>query len=323
LPISTKYQNCPIKDYKENLDMRKTKALRKILRDNDIVVAPGAYDPLSAKVIESAGFPVIYVGGYACSAAYLGEPDLGLMSFAEVVDNIRRICKSVKVPVIADADNGYGNALNVIRTVHAFEEAGTAGIHIEDQVSPKKCGHIAGKQVVPSEEMIQKLRAAIHARTDPDFLIIARTDARAVTGFDDAVKRCHDYASAGADMVFVDAPQSIEEIEILGKAFKVPILFNAAITGKSPTISISKARVLGFKLMIYPIELLMACCNLVKEMLGQMWERDGFEFMIDRMVKFNEFNQFIGMRRYQKLEKKFIQEASEIIKSVKGGDIDE
>lgn len=303
--------------------MSKTKALRQILKDNDIVVAPGAYDPLSAKLIESAGFPVVYIGGYASSAAYLGEPDLGLMSFAEVVDNIRRTCRTVKVPVIADADNGYGNAINVVRTVRAFEEIGTAGLHIEDQVSPKKCGHIAGKQVVPTEEMVQKIRAAIHARNDSDFLIIARTDARAVTGFDDAVKRCHAYAAAGADMLFVDAPQSIKEIEIIGKAFRVPILFNAAITGKGPTISVSKARDLGFKLMIYPIELLMACCKLIKEMLDQMRERDGFEFMIDRMVKFNKFNEFIGMKRYQKLETKFIQEASEIIESVKGGDIGE
>jgi 2,3-dimethylmalate lyase len=285
--------------------MSKASRLRNLLKDYEIVVAPGAYDPLSAKIIESMGFSLVYVGGYASSAAYLGEPDLGLMSFAEVIDNLRRINTAIDTPVIADADNAYGNAINAIRTMRSFEEAGIAGLHIEDQVSPKKCGHLEGKQVVPLEEMVQKIKALVYARTDPDFLIIARTDARAVTGFDDAITRCHAYAAAGADMLFFEAPRSIKELEVIGKAFKVPVLFNAARTGKSPMITISQARDLGFKVMIYPIELLMACCHLMRDMLSKLKENDGFEFSADRMMPFKDFNEFIGLSKYIHLERKF------------------
>jgi 2,3-dimethylmalate lyase len=285
--------------------MSKASRLRGLLKDNEIIVAPGAYDPLSAKIIESMGFPLVYVGGYASSAAYLGEPDLGLMCFAEVIDNLRRINMAVDTPVIADADDGYGNVINVIRTMRSFEEAGIAGLHIEDQVSPKKCGHLEGKQVVSLDEMVQKIKALVHARTDPDFLIIARTDARAVTGFDDAIRRCHAYAAAGADMLFFEAPRSTKELEVIGKAFKVPVLFNAARTGKSPMITISQARDLGFKVMIYPIELLMACCYSMRDMLSRLEENDGFEFGSDRMLSFKDFNEFIGISRYTQLEQKF------------------
>jgi 2,3-dimethylmalate lyase len=201
-------------------------------------------------------------------------------------------------------------AINVIRTMRCFEDAGIAGLHIEDQVSPKKCGHMEGKQVVSSDEMVQKIKALVYARMDPDFLIIARTDARAVTGFDDAIRRGHAYAAAGADMLFIEAPQTIKELESIGKAFKVPVLFNAARTGKSPIITISQARDFGFKVMSYPIELLMACCFSMREMLSKLEENDGFEFGSDRMISFKDFNEFIGISQYRQLEQKFRKEAS-------------
>lgn len=293
--------------------MRKTKQLRKLIEENEILVAPGAYDPLSAKIIETAGFPLIYMGGFACSAVYLGEPDLGLMSFAEMVDHLGRSARSVKVPIIADADNGYGNAINVVRTVRAYEDAGLAGLHIEDQIMPKRCGHMEGKQIIPVEEMVQKIRAAINSRRDHDFFIIARTDARAVTGFEDAVNRLHAYALAGADMLFLDGPESMEELKTIGSSFQKPVLFNAAITGKSPVITISQARKMGFKLMVYPIELLMAGLFLSRDMLGQLYEKDGFEFMAGRMVSFKEFNKFIGLEKYRELEQQFTSESREVL----------
>jgi 2-methylisocitrate lyase-like PEP mutase family enzyme len=194
------------------------------------VTAPGAYDALSARIVEAAGFPAVYMTGYGSSAALLGQPDVGLLSMAEMVENARRIVQAVSVPVIADADTGYGNALNVARTLRAYEAAGVAGIHIEDQVAPKKCGHMAGKQVIPAEEMVQKLRAAVEARRDPDFLIIARTDARAVNGLADALMRGECYRDAGADMLFVEAPESEAEVEQIARRF----VCRCSTTGRSP-----------------------------------------------------------------------------------------
>src|SRR5690348_4293416 len=188
------------------------RALRSLLAKPEPVLAPGAYDALSARLIEAAGFPAVYMTGFGTSASHLGRPDVGLMTMAEMVDHARRIVQAVGVPVIADADTGYGNPINVIRTVRAYENAGVAGIHIEDQVAPKRCGHMEGKQVIPAEDMVHKVRAAVAAKSSPDFLLIARTDARAVEGFQAALDRVRRYRDAGADAIFFEAPQSEAEI---------------------------------------------------------------------------------------------------------------
>ena len=194
--------------------MSKAKELRELLKKDQIIMAPGAYDAWSARLIEKAGFPVVYMTGYGVSASVLGRPDIGLISMQEMAEAAKNICSCTRVPVIADADNGYGNTLNVIRTVTEYELAGVAGIQLEDQVMPKRCGHMEGKQVISKEEMVAKIRAAVYARRDPDTVIIARTDAIAVNGYDDAIDRATAYREAGADVIFIEAMQNQEQVEL-------------------------------------------------------------------------------------------------------------
>lgn len=203
--------------------------LRDLLAGSGLVVAPGAYDALSARLIEDAGYPAVYMTGFGTAASLLGRPDIGLLSGNEMIDHARRITGCVAVPVIADADTGYGNPINVIRTVRDYERAGVAGIHLEDQVMPKRCGHLSGKVLVPVGDMAAKVRAAVAARTDPDFVVIARTDARSVEGLDAALDRAGRYLDAGADVLFIEAPEDEEEIDRISRTFAgVPLLFNWA-----------------------------------------------------------------------------------------------
>ncbi|HEX3724575.1 MAG TPA: isocitrate lyase/PEP mutase family protein, partial [Nitrolancea sp.] len=212
---------------------------RSLLAHPTTVVAPGAFDALSARLIEAAGFPVVYMTGFGVAASLLGRPDVGLTTMSEMVDSARRIVQAVSIPVIADADTGYGNARNLIRTIREYEAAGVAAIQIEDQVFPKRCGHMNGKQVVPIEEMAGKIAAAVAARRSPDMAIIARTDARAVEGMESAVSRARRYYQEGADMLFVEAPQSLQEIEeVAMRLSDVPLLFNWAEGGKTPPVSL-------------------------------------------------------------------------------------
>jgi len=225
--------------------------LRALLRQDGMVIAPGAYDCISARVIEQAGFPAVYMTG-AGTAATLGYPDFGLVTMSEMADNAGRLAAAVKVPVIADADTGYGNELNVTRTVREYEKRGVAGLHIEDQGFPKKCGHLDDKTVIPLDEYIAKVRAAAAARTDPDFLLIARTDSRAVIGFEEAVTRMNAALAAGADMAFLEAPQTKEEVEAVPRLVKGPCLLNVVSGGKTPVLDLAYAQGLGFKLAILP-----------------------------------------------------------------------
>ena len=214
--------------------MRTTTRLRQMLQAPGLIVAPGAYDGFSARLIEAAGFAAVYMTGAGTAASHLGQPDLGLATMTEMATHARHLASCVSLPLIADADTGYGNALNVVRTVREYERAGVAGLHLEDQVAPKKCGHIAGKQVIPAREFADKIRAAAEYRTDPDFVIIARTDARAVTGLDDAIERGNLYAEAGADVIFVEAPQSEDEIHRVAREVKAPLLANMVQGGRLP-----------------------------------------------------------------------------------------
>ena len=233
--------------------MRATTALRSMLNAPGIIVAPGAYDGLSARLVEAAGFRCVYMTGAGTAASHIGEPDLGLATLTEMVDNARHIAACVSLPVIADADTGYGNPLNVVRTVREYERAGIAGCHLEDQVAPKKCGHIAGKQVIPAKEFALKIRAAVENRTDPDFVVIARTDARAVTGLDDAIERGNLYREAGADVIFVEAPQTEDEIQRVAREVKAPLLMNQVPSGRTPRVKTAELERMGFKIVIHPI----------------------------------------------------------------------
>lgn len=249
--------------------------LRELLAGSDLVVAPGAYDALSAQLVEAAGFPAVYLTGFGTTASLLGRPDVGLLTMTEMVQAAGRIRSAVEVPVIADADTGYGNALNVIRTVREYEAAGVAAIHLEDQVAPKRCGHLEGKRVVPAATMVDRVRAAVAARSDPDFVLIARTDARAVEGLDAAIDRARRYRDAGADVLFVEALQSEAEIERVAETFRdVPLLFNWAEGGKTPPLGRERLRELGFRLVICPISTLLAATEAMRSVLARI-ARDG------------------------------------------------
>jgi len=273
-----------------------------------MVLAPGCYDALGARLIEEAGFPAAYMTGFGSAASHLGRPDVGLMSLTEMVDNAHRIAGAVDIPVIADADTGYGNSINVIRTVREYEAAGVSAIHLEDQVMPKRCGHMEGKVVVPAGEMAAKIAAAVAARRSPDFLIIARTDARAVEGLDAALSRARVYRDAGADMLFVEAPQTEAEIETVARAFPdVPLLFNYAEGGKTPAVSHAFLRDLGFKLMIFPLTVLLAATGAIRSALARV-KADGTPVeLVPSLVGFGEFLEFIGLPEIRELESRFAE----------------
>ena len=279
--------------------------LRELLAAPAPLVAPGAYDALSARLVEQAGFDAVYMTGFGTTASLIGRPDVGLLSGAEMVDNARRIAAAVDVPVIADADTGYGNALNVVRTVQLYEQAGVAGIQLEDQVMPKKCGHMSGKVLVPTEEMAGKVRAAAAARRDPDLVLIARTDAVAVSGVDDALERARAYADAGADLLFVEAPTSEADIErIAGELAGVaPLVFNWAEGGRTPPLSLARMTELGFALVIYPIGTLLAATAGIRSLLATL-RRDGIP-SLDGLPAFEEFTDLIGLPEVQDLERRF------------------
>ena len=249
--------------------MAQASGFRDLLKRNGMVVAPGAYDCITAKLIEQAGFAAVYMTG-AGTAATLGYPDFGLVTMSEMVANAGRIAAAVDLPVIADADTGYGNELNVFRTVREFERSGVTGIHIEDQEFPKKCGHLEGKQVIPREDYLAKIRAAIAARRDKDFAIIARTDSRAVAGFDEAIARANGSLAAGADMAFVEAPQTLEEVAAVPRLVKGPCLLNVVRGGKTPDLDLRDAEVMGYKLAIVPGLLIKSVVGICDQMLAEL-----------------------------------------------------
>jgi 2-methylisocitrate lyase-like PEP mutase family enzyme len=281
-----------------------------MLAGSEPVLAPGAYDALTARLVEQAGYEAVYMTGFGTAASLLGRPDIGLLSFSEMVDNARRIVRAVGVPVIADADDGYGNPINIIRTVQEYEAAGVSAIHIEDQVSPKKCGHMEGKQVIEASEMVEKVRAAVEARQSEDFVLIARTDARAVEGMDGALERARLYREAGADVLFVEAPQSEGEVAAVAEVFPdVPLLFNWVESGKTPPVPLERLKELGFRLIIFPVSTLLAATRSIREILAQMRvEGSPISVMEDRLLPLGEFIDFIGLPEIRDLEERFADE---------------
>jgi 2-methylisocitrate lyase-like PEP mutase family enzyme len=272
-------------------------------------VCLGAHDAVTAKLAEQAGAPAIYVSGFVASAIVAGQPDFGVLTQTEMFEHIRRICRVATVPVFADADTGYGGPLDAQRTIELWEEAGASVLHLEDQAMPKKCGHFAGKELIPAEEMQQKLRAMLEARRDPDFFVVARTDAMGVTDLDDAIKRLTSYAAVGADGLYVDAPRSIDQLQEIARRLKPlgkPLLFNMVRSGKSPYLSLREVHDLGFDYAICPIEPMLAMHKAVKEMLETFMSSGcTTNAVADKLTPFEEFNDFIGLREVAERSKRF------------------
>lgn len=282
--------------------------LRAELKRPGIVMVPGVYDVISALLVQSMGFKAAYVSGAAVTAS-LGLPDLGLITMDEMVRVVRYIASSVDIPLIVDIDTGYGEALNVVRAVVEFERAGAAGVQIEDQVLPKKCGHLSGKHVVPPDEMAKKIKAAAEARRNPDFVIVARTDARGVTGLEDAIERAQLYLEAGADVIFPEALESEAEFAEFARRIKAPLLANMTEFGKSPLIPAKRLEELGYKFVIYPVTLLRVALGAMREALRTISELGTQEPLLSKMMTRKELYELIGYYDYEKFDSRI----SEII----------
>ena len=287
--------------------MRVTTRLRNLLAGRELIVAPGAYDALSARLIAQAGFSAVYMTGFGTAASVLGQPDVGLLTMSEMVSRAAALADVAgDRPLIADADTGYGNPINVRRTIREYERAGVAAVHIEDQVWPKKCGHMEGKQVIPQNEMVQKIRAAVDARLDPDFVIIARTDANAVNGFEDALRRGQAYREAGADVIFIEAPRSMAELTAITQTFSgVPLLYNWAESGKTPLLPLDEIHTLGFKLVIFPVSLLFAAAYATLGLLDALKQGQTPTALGGQTVTFSQFTDHVGLPTIQALERRY------------------
>ncbi len=277
---------------------------RSLLQDNAILLAPGAFDGLSARLIEKAGFAVVYATGGGIARS-MGLPDLGLLSFTEVLQRVREIVRATSLPVIADADTGYGNAVNMIRTVREFEETGVAAFHIEDQVFPKRCGHYEGQSVISAEEMVGKIEAAVHARQDPRTVIIARTDACSAFGLDEAISRARAFLDAGADSIFIEAPKSSQDVETIGREIKAPLIFNMTEGGKSPMVPIHRLQELGYKIVLFPSDLQRAFIGAAQKILAA--RKDGKLGLLEGMSAFKDRDVLVGLQTYLDFEKRYVR----------------
>ncbi len=276
-----------------------------MLKEKKPLIIPGVYDAIGAKIAEKAGFNAMFQTGYGTSATLFGMPDYGFISSAETVDNARRICRAVSVPVIVDADTGYGNALSVWKLVKELESAGASGIFLEDQRWPKRCGHMQGKEVVSQEEYAEKLGAAIDARSNKNFIIVARTDARATEGLDAAIERGLYNKKLGADAIFVEAPKSIQEMKKIGKAIKAPLVANMIEGGATPLISASALNKMGFKIILYPLSVLFANTFATINILKELKKTGTTKKLRSRLVNFDQFNDLVELQKFRKLEKRY------------------
>jgi 2,3-dimethylmalate lyase len=271
------------------------RTLRELVGQRNGLVVPGAFDGVSARLVERAGFPAVYMTGFGASASRLGLPDLGYAGLAEMADHARNLAAAVEIPLIADADTGYGNALGVRRTVQAYEAAGVAALHIEDQVAPKRCGHLSGHQIVSTGEFTGKIRAAVEARRDPDLMIIARTDAISAVGLDEALRRGEAAVGAGADVLFVEAPRDEAQVERVARAFDVPLLYNYAAGGRSPLLPFAQLRALGYAIIILPVDTLLVATKAMAAYLAALRTRDDARALGEQAMSFTEFNTLIGV----------------------------
>lgn len=266
---------------------------------------PGVYDTLSAKICQRVGFPMGFVSGYSVAATAIGQPDLGLLTQTEMIDRARRICMSVEIPILVDADTGYGNPLNVYRTVDELIQAGAAGCFLEDQMWPKRCGHMRGKRLIPREEYLQKIRAAVDARGSRDFFIVARTDALAVEGLEEAVARVTAARELGADASFIEAPNSLEELTEIGRRAPAPVVANMIEGGKTPVLSTNELTALGFQLILYPLAGLFAATRAIERIYHKLRTDQGTEGEEAQMVSFQHFNDLIGVEELYRLAERY------------------
>jgi 2-methylisocitrate lyase-like PEP mutase family enzyme len=286
--------------------MNSRQTLRQLLKRDRLLVAPGCFDGLSARLVEEAGFAAAYLSGGAVARS-MGIPDIGLVTLSETIDRAAQVVAAVKIPIIADADTGYGNAVNLVRTVREFERTGVAAIHIEDQITPKRCGHLDGKEVIPLAEMEKKLQAALATRTDADFCIIARTDARGVHGFDDAISRGRAFARLGVDAIFVEAPQSEEELAQIPRLIPaVPILVNVFKGGKTPMLPMGRLEKMGYRIAIYPSETQRAAIHAMRRALETLKREGTTEPIDDSLITFKERDRVVGLDDWQKIEREYL-----------------
>jgi len=285
--------------------MTQAQKIRAALSAKGVLVMPGIYDCLSARIATRAGFEVIFITGYSLSASLLGEPDFGLLTQSEMLQAAQRICNVTPLPVIVDADTGYGNAINVIRTVKELIHAGAGGLFLEDQVWPKRCGHMKGKEVVPLDEYLRKLHAAIDARAENDLYIVARTDARQALGLEEAIRRGVAFKEAGADAVFIEAPQSKEEMRAIARSVPGPLVANMIERGVTPTMGPEELKELGFQLIVWPLSPIYACAQALKDVYSSLRRAGTTAEMIDRLISFDEFHEIIGLNEKYALDAKY------------------
>ena len=282
-----------------------TTKFRALIERPGMLCTLGAHDVLSAVVIEQAGFETVFMGGFGTSASLYGLPDLSFLGMTEMVDAARRMAHRVTIPVVADADTGHGDLHNVMRSVREFEGAGVAGIILEDQVFPKRCGHFGDKQVIDASEMILKFKAAVKERHDPDFVFIARTDSRETDGLDDAIERINRYCDAGADIAFIEAPLSVGELEAICKRVHYPKFVNMLTYGKTPSVSAVELEQMGFKIMVAPIDSVLLTAHVMKEM-AEVWKREGqAQSLMEKMVDFDAIKEILGLADYLSIKDRF------------------
>ena len=285
--------------------MEKAQLIRQTLKDRGQLIMPGVFDALSAKIATRAGFEVIFITGYSLSATLLGEPDFGLLTQTEVVASAQRICSVVDTPVIVDADTGYGNAINVIRTVEELIRAGAAGMFLEDQIWPKRCGHMKNKQVIPLEEQLKKLKAAIEAKEKRDFFIVARTDSRQAHGLAEAIQRGRAFKDAGADAVFIEAPESKDEMMEIAREVPGPLVANMLERGVTPLMGPKELKDLGFDLVVWPLAPLYTVAKSLTEVYTTLRKDGSTLAILDRLMPFNEFNEIVGLEEKYALDVKY------------------
>ena len=293
------------------------KNLRGMLKSKKPLVIPGVYDALGAKIAQKVGFDAIFQTGYGTSATLFGMPDYGFVGSTETIDNARRMCNAVSVPVIVDADTGYGNALSVWKLVKELESAGVGGIFLEDQKWPKRCGHMQGKEIIPQEEYTEKLSAAIDARESKDFIIVARTDARATEGLDAAIQRGIQNKKTGADAIFVEAPESLEEMKQIGKEISAPLVANMIEGGTTPLNSAETLNKLGFKIILYPLSVLYANTFATMNILKDLKNTGSTLKHRQKLVNFDQFNDLVELQKFRKMEKKYKNQKGNKIKKIK------
>lgn len=289
------------------MKVKMTRLFRNMLKEPGIIVLPGTYDALSAKLAERVGFKIITHTGYGTAASLLGQPDVGLVSFKEMCDRVAEIARAVRIPVMSDADTGYGNPINVYRTVKEYIRAGAAGLFIEDQVWPKRCGHMSGKQIIPAEDMVAKIKAAVDAKSDEDvdFVVGARTDAIATDGIDEAIRRANLYSKAGVDFVYIEAYENIDQMKRAAEEVDSPLVLNLIEGGKTPIVSVKEAEKMGFKIVAFPLTALLAATKAITDALRILKETGSAQSYISELTTWAEFNEIIGLPKIREMEEQY------------------